>query len=85
MLLKNNIKPILVFDGRQLPAKEKTEIKRREYVKKNMLLYGIVSMTMSLKLFKLKLIYIRLPLALYKLSKDFYLLMLLHGLLGLER
>ncbi|XP_032680722.1 exonuclease 1 [Odontomachus brunneus] len=30
MLLKYHIKPILVFDGRQLPAKEKTEIKRRE-------------------------------------------------------
>ncbi|XP_024868089.1 exonuclease 1-like [Temnothorax curvispinosus] len=30
MLLKYKIKPILVFDGRRLPAKEQTEIKRRE-------------------------------------------------------
>lgn len=33
MLLKHKIKPILVFDGRRLPAKEHTEIKRRQYVK----------------------------------------------------
>ncbi|KAF9811376.1 hypothetical protein SFRURICE_002745 [Spodoptera frugiperda] len=30
MLLSNNIKPILVFDGRHLPAKAMTESKRRE-------------------------------------------------------
>ncbi|XP_012275952.1 exonuclease 1 [Orussus abietinus] len=30
MLLANKIKPILVFDGRHLPAKAKTETKRRE-------------------------------------------------------
>ncbi|CAK1550619.1 unnamed protein product [Leptosia nina] len=30
MLLSNNIKPILVFDGRHLPAKAMTELKRRE-------------------------------------------------------
>ncbi|XP_072744580.1 exonuclease 1 [Anoplolepis gracilipes] len=30
MLLKYKIKPILVFDGRRLPAKEQTEIKRRQ-------------------------------------------------------
>ncbi|RVE50613.1 hypothetical protein evm_004737 [Chilo suppressalis] len=30
MLLSNNIKPILVFDGRHLPAKALTESKRRE-------------------------------------------------------
>lgn len=30
MLLQNNIKPILVFDGRHLPAKAETEAKRRE-------------------------------------------------------
>lgn len=30
MLLQHNIKPILVFDGRYLPAKEITETKRRE-------------------------------------------------------
>ncbi|KAK2576478.1 hypothetical protein KPH14_005809 [Odynerus spinipes] len=30
MLLKHNIKPILVFDGRHLPAKAATESKRRE-------------------------------------------------------
>ncbi|XP_050464726.1 exonuclease 1 isoform X2 [Cataglyphis hispanica] len=30
MLLKYKIKPILVFDGRRLPAKEHTEIKRRQ-------------------------------------------------------
>lgn len=35
MLLKHDIKPILVFDGRRLPAKEQTEIKRREYVEEN--------------------------------------------------
>ncbi|XP_014476434.1 PREDICTED: exonuclease 1 isoform X2 [Dinoponera quadriceps] len=35
MLLKHNIKPILVFDGRHLPAKEKTEIKRREARQRN--------------------------------------------------
>lgn len=33
MLLKYKIKPILVFDGRRLPAKEHTEIKRRQYVR----------------------------------------------------
>lgn len=32
MLLKYKIKPILVFDGRRLPAKEQTEVKRQEYV-----------------------------------------------------
>lgn len=32
MLLSHNIKPILVFDGRHLPAKADTEAKRREYV-----------------------------------------------------
>lgn len=32
MLLKYNIKPILVFDGRHLPAKADTEAKRHEYV-----------------------------------------------------
>ncbi|KAF7989790.1 hypothetical protein HCN44_008464 [Aphidius gifuensis] len=30
MLLANRIKPILVFDGRHLPAKAETEVKRRE-------------------------------------------------------
>lgn len=30
MLLSKNIKPILVFDGRHLPAKAMTESKRRE-------------------------------------------------------
>ncbi|KAI4486912.1 hypothetical protein M0802_012231 [Mischocyttarus mexicanus] len=30
MLLKNNIKPILVFDGRHLPAKAETEAQRRK-------------------------------------------------------
>lgn len=30
MLLSHNIKPILVFDGRHLPAKAETEAKRRE-------------------------------------------------------
>ncbi|KAJ8665103.1 hypothetical protein QAD02_006765 [Eretmocerus hayati] len=30
MLLGHNIKPILVFDGRHLPAKAETEVKRRE-------------------------------------------------------
>ncbi|XP_078041302.1 exonuclease tos isoform X2 [Augochlora pura] len=30
MLLSNKIKPILVFDGRHLPAKAQTEVKRRE-------------------------------------------------------
>ncbi|XP_011698856.1 PREDICTED: exonuclease 1 [Wasmannia auropunctata] len=30
MLLKHKIKPILVFDGQRLPAKEQTEIKRRK-------------------------------------------------------
>ncbi|EZA50275.1 Exonuclease [Ooceraea biroi] len=30
MLLQYKIKPILVFDGRRLPAKEQTEIKRRD-------------------------------------------------------
>jgi 5'-3' exonuclease len=30
MLLKYKIKPILVFDGQRLPAKEQTEIKRRK-------------------------------------------------------
>lgn len=30
MLLANDIKPILVFDGRHLPAKELTEKRRRE-------------------------------------------------------
>ncbi|XP_014207488.1 exonuclease 1 [Copidosoma floridanum] len=30
MLLSNKIKPILVFDGRHLPAKAETEVKRRE-------------------------------------------------------
>ncbi|XP_046985139.1 exonuclease 1 isoform X1 [Schistocerca americana] len=30
MLLSHNIKPILVFDGRHLPAKARTELKRRE-------------------------------------------------------
>ena len=30
MLLANEIKPILVFDGRHLPAKAHTEKKRRE-------------------------------------------------------
>ncbi|CAH2216762.1 jg27148, partial [Pararge aegeria aegeria] len=30
MLLSKNIKPILVFDGRHLPAKAMTELKRRE-------------------------------------------------------
>lgn len=30
MLLSHNIKPILVFDGRHLPAKADTEAKRRE-------------------------------------------------------
>lgn len=37
MLLKYKIKPIMVFDGRRLPAKEQTEIKRKEYVKKSQL------------------------------------------------
>lgn len=32
MLLSHNIKPILVFDGRHLPAKAETEAKRREYI-----------------------------------------------------
>lgn len=32
MLLANNIRPILVFDGCHLPAKKETETKRREYV-----------------------------------------------------
>lgn len=32
MLLALNIKPILVFDGRHLPAKSQTEKKRRQYV-----------------------------------------------------
>lgn len=31
MLLHHQIKPILVFDGQHLPAKELTEKKRREY------------------------------------------------------
>ena len=30
MLLAANVKPILVFDGRHLPAKAETEIRRRE-------------------------------------------------------
>ena len=30
MLLGHKIKPILVFDGRHLPAKAETEVKRRE-------------------------------------------------------
>jgi len=30
MLLSHNIKPILVFDGQNLPAKAATEKKRRE-------------------------------------------------------
>lgn len=30
MLLSKNVKPILVFDGRHLPAKAMTESKRRE-------------------------------------------------------
>jgi 5'-3' exonuclease len=30
MLLAKNIKPILVFDGQQLPAKAETESKRRK-------------------------------------------------------
>jgi exonuclease-1 len=30
MLLFNNIKPVLVFDGRNLPSKASTEKKRRE-------------------------------------------------------
>ena len=29
MLLHHNIKPVLVFDGRNLPSKAKTENKRR--------------------------------------------------------
>lgn len=32
MLLSYKIRPILVFDGRHLPAKAQTEVKRREYV-----------------------------------------------------
>lgn len=32
MLLNYKIKPILVFDGRHLPAKAQTESKRRECV-----------------------------------------------------
>lgn len=32
MLLSHKIRPILVFDGRHLPAKAQTEVKRREYV-----------------------------------------------------
>jgi exonuclease-1 len=32
MLLSHNIKPILVFDGRHLPAKAETELKRKQYV-----------------------------------------------------
>lgn len=39
MLLKCKIKPILVFDGRRLPAKEQTEIKRQEYVQKELFKY----------------------------------------------
>lgn len=30
MLIANRIKPIMVFDGRHLPAKKETEVKRRE-------------------------------------------------------
>lgn len=30
MLLAQNIKPILVFDGQHLPAKAETELKRRK-------------------------------------------------------
>ena len=30
MLLGHGIKPIMVFDGRHLPSKKETEIKRRE-------------------------------------------------------
>ena len=37
MLLRYKIKPILVFDGQRLPAKEQTEIKRRKYVQRNKL------------------------------------------------
>lgn len=32
MLLGFGIKPVMVFDGRHLPAKALTEAKRREYV-----------------------------------------------------
>lgn len=32
MLLSYKIKPILVFDGKHLPAKKETEAKRRKYV-----------------------------------------------------
>lgn len=30
MLLQHDIRPIMVFDGRNLPAKADTELKRRE-------------------------------------------------------
>lgn len=35
MLRRYNIKPILVFDGQNLPAKEPTEIKRHKYVRRH--------------------------------------------------
>jgi exonuclease-1 len=35
LLVRNNIKPILVFDGRNLPSKSETERKRRKMRKEN--------------------------------------------------
>lgn len=42
MLLSYKIKPILVFDGRYLPAKAQTEAKRREYVQLNFVFYYLL-------------------------------------------
>ena len=41
MLLYHDIKPILVFDGRNLPSKADTEKKRRENRKANRLVYRV--------------------------------------------
>ena len=48
MLLYYNIKPIMVFDGRNLPSKASTELKRRENRAKHRKMVRYISKTIRI-------------------------------------
>ena len=48
MLLYYNIKPIMVFDGRNLPSKASTELKRRENRAKHRKMVRYISTTIRI-------------------------------------